>query len=792
MRKLRSHLLSLLLLSALPSFLFAALASPNFAAARNFGGPIVIFWDTGDNDVVTSQYQIFVSTASMAGKDYDFIITTRCASDTGILTVPYPSSTAATNAAMNYIWKQAQSGKTYFLRIAALDYTTNTSSIAAAEISVTSQYEDTKVSSITVSVDGVANKYIANYDTQTIRFDLYFTAQSGPCIPPDHCKIDIKTLTNPSSVFTDASKVPMEDVIISSAPGASLAHTSFLWNGTVDADSANKHNGLYFLEAIPVVNGSEITNGKKTATCGTDVVHINKGTGLQYATAGSGSTIYGPPFKYYYNLSRDCYVTWKIWDRHHTETRSDDTVVRVVVSTVARVCSDQIIDPRLNSALSWNKNPNWESWDGRDENGMIVPNGIYRFTLQAIANQTANPNLVDSAHGFYVDDQGNLVYANWVEGTISFDVLRLADISATGITDTASLAHLKYTLGGANSAMGGATIKIIICTPGTTFYMAAGAGTATYLNGAGTYRYVAGDPMPTDINCLKKVFVFQRSAGTMDETWNGYDEAGTALPNNNYVFAISATDDSGNHAIDNSGNDRIVVGNVTIDRTAAQQAGDSVPPNIMAIAVNGTTILTGGGSTLTSSFSTIVIQMQDPGGSGVDLINSLVTLTGPNANFITLTPTNNGVDTMTLTFGNQTTNGTYTLRIRPRDKVGNTASDTVCSFTLNMPVTGPAAVAPVSFENSITAYPNPAKGANTITFAYTTPAATILKLEVYSILGEPVYEEQWSTGSGEQTKNWNIVNKSQNRLASGMYLYRLTDQNSANKPKKLRKLIIIQ
>jgi hypothetical protein len=179
--------------------------------------------------------------------------------------------------------------------------------------------------------------------------------------------------------------------------------------------------------------------------------------------------------------------------------------------------------------------------------------------------------------------------------------------------------------------------------------------------------------------------------------------------------------------------------------------------------------------------------MTDTGGGTISLAGSQVTLTGPTTSTIPVTVSNNGTNTVTLTFPQQSANGTYTLNIIPRDTVGNTASATVYTFTLNISATGASA----AFAQSAFAYPNPVKNAAFVTFAYTVNNATTMKLEVFNILGALVYQESWATTAGALTHTWNLSNQSGNKLATGVYLYRLSASSVSATP-KLQKLIIIQ
>jgi len=65
-----------------------------------------------------------------------------------------------------------------------------------------------------------------------------------------------------------------------------------------------------------------------------------------------------------------------------------------------------------------------------------------------------------------------------------------------------------------------------------------------------------------------------------------------------------------------------------------------------------------------------------------------------------------------------------------------------------------------------------------------------MKLEIYNILGELIYQDSWAQSqSGAQVRNWNLENQAGNKLATGVYLYRLSSDGTWT---KFQKLIIIQ
>lgn len=757
MRKFFRVLFTFLVLSILPAVVFAAVEpTPQLDATINYCGPILVFWNTNGHIDNGTQYYIFVSTSDIASNDPATLLT-----DPTISFQIVSYSPAFGNAMKQSIFKfmgnDLTTDQTYNFRVAARNggqWSTQTSD----ELSATSVTEAIAYQIVDPSVDGIPGSVIYHdSSTLSVAIDLAGQDDGAPFLPPTSFTWDIKTDIDGNTIFPTGQGQLANAVIHVSSSNFSATAT-ITWNGTIPNDKFNKHNQTYrfdlwttYLDAQGHVVVGWLTNFYINVI---NVVHINFGKGLVYQTLGTNQTSYGTPFGFDYYLSAGSFVTWQIW-------KHDGTLLRTVVSGVPRRIGDE-----TNNPSDWNKAVQDESWDGRDSSGTIVPNDIYNYTFDAYS---------------YND------HALTKSSTFAFNVLRIMDVASTGITNSVPLANIKYTLGGASSQAGGATIKIIICTPGTIFSLATTAGTMNYLNGTSTYTYTVGDPIPSNASNLKKVFIFQRSSGPQSETWNGFDSAGVALPNSNYVFAITAIDDSGNRAVDNNLNNGPTYGNITIDRTAAQTSTVTAPPTLSGLSVSGTNMALTGGVVLTQPFNTLSVAMTDTGGGTIDLNGSQVTLTGPTTGTIPVTVSNNGTNTVTLTFPQQSLNGVYTLNITPKDTIGNTASATVYTFTLNITATGASA----AFAQSAFAYPNPVKNAAFVTFAYTVNSATTMKLEVFNILGALVYQESWATTAGAQTKTWNLSNQSGNKLATGVYLYRLTAGSVSATP-KLQKLIIIQ
>ncbi|MBU0456489.1 MAG: T9SS type A sorting domain-containing protein [Gammaproteobacteria bacterium] len=77
---------------------------------------------------------------------------------------------------------------------------------------------------------------------------------------------------------------------------------------------------------------------------------------------------------------------------------------------------------------------------------------------------------------------------------------------------------------------------------------------------------------------------------------------------------------------------------------------------------------------------------------------------------------------------------------------------------------------------NIIAYPNPCKGHNKITFKNLTDQC---KITIYNIAGELIFEQEFTNTHGKV--EWNLKNKSGKDVASGVYIYLITN-NQNQKP----------
>ena len=92
----------------------------------------------------------------------------------------------------------------------------------------------------------------------------------------------------------------------------------------------------------------------------------------------------------------------------------------------------------------------------------------------------------------------------------------------------------------------------------------------------------------------------------------------------------------------------------------------------------------------------------------------------------------------------------------------------------------------------IFAYPNPAKNVSSIGFSFSTNRATSMRLKIYNLVGQLVYERAFTSGTGAQTATWNLQNDSGAKIASGLYICRIEGDAGNEHDVVSRKFVVIQ
>jgi len=74
---------------------------------------------------------------------------------------------------------------------------------------------------------------------------------------------------------------------------------------------------------------------------------------------------------------------------------------------------------------------------------------------------------------------------------------------------------------------------------------------------------------------------------------------------------------------------------------------------------------------------------------------------------------------------------------------------------------------------NVIAYPNPCKGYGNITFKNLTDQC---KIRIYNIAGELIFEQEFTNTNGNA--EWNLKNRSGKDVASGVYIYLITNNQN--------------
>jgi hypothetical protein len=463
----------------------------------------------------------------------------------------------------------------------------------------------------------------------------------------------------------------------------------------------------------------------------------------------------GQQWRFDYKLQLDAYMTIAIYPPG--VVFSTDSVSGFVVSASSAPVKTILDNTPRSEQMAGDVFLNTDFWDLRNSSGTIVPKGLYSALFTARS----------SSDGTTISDT--------VVRTIPNDSIRLYTITSTPITDTATSSSLGF------SVNANARVKLIICTPGTKFTVAASAGSLPYLTGQ-TYTYIAGDIVPlhpttllVDGSRLLRVLDFNVASGSHIFPWNGADQVGTILASGMYPFGISAEDSFGGHAVDLTGNNYAQWGSIPINRSSMQ---------FQAVAANS--LSPQAGQILTTPFSRLAISLGPTmDGVTVDGNRSTVVLTGPDHRALPgVNQWNSQSNVLEYRLDKSPTQtGDYKVEVTARGSVlahGPFESRYESFFTYHAPDG-------LKEENTYIT-PSPVKNVTEATFHFGLANPSEVRLRVFNILGELLYERSESRGSGHQTLGWNLANQAGQVLASGVYIYSLEAEGRQVK----KKFMVIQ
>ncbi|MFH1838499.1 MAG: T9SS type A sorting domain-containing protein, partial [Candidatus Kuenenbacteria bacterium] len=99
---------------------------------------------------------------------------------------------------------------------------------------------------------------------------------------------------------------------------------------------------------------------------------------------------------------------------------------------------------------------------------------------------------------------------------------------------------------------------------------------------------------------------------------------------------------------------------------------------------------------------------------------------------------------------------------------------------------------PILDKQSVRVYPNPAKD-GWAKFCYTLAIPANVTIMVYTIMGDLVWEGNYNDSAGGIIHDWNCTNSGGEKIASNLYIYRITSTDNGNREETVtKKLIVIQ
>ncbi|MDI6704048.1 MAG: T9SS type A sorting domain-containing protein [bacterium] len=436
---------------------------------------------------------------------------------------------------------------------------------------------------IEFTVSGFIDADNPSYDTTLTIFDT-LTDTSIITI-----KYKVYTPSFSSTVYWDGSWNGIGRIIIGGIAGYKIT--------TTEKECDIKHNGGYKIRLNVKDKDDEITWDQLAYV---DVIHIQGNVKHIYEELGKYPPAKILPYRYEYQLTKDSYVTIKVYDWRDEDgngegdwgedkdgngildwtedtdlkKRKDAALVATIVEDVARYGEGKSRDVR-----------NTDLWDGKATEdiilkrdldndgteeyvevkaGQLVPQGVY--WVEIIATEFPNAPIPDPP-------PGNLSRTDidiWTH-TVAIDPLRLIDIETTKVTNK-SYADIRYKI------TKEANVKIGIYRPGTKFKIERGQVKLYQPDEAP--EELEGLPIPTedtdedgetkdDLGTEKeevivRVMVFSREKGEHTEIWDGRDRDNKLLPNGDYIFSITAIDSHGVKAFDRFDNNCPFIGKITV------------------------------------------------------------------------------------------------------------------------------------------------------------------------------------------------------------------------------------
>ena len=282
------------------------------------------------------------------------------------------------------------------------------------------------------------------------------------------------------------------------------------WDGNYNIEGFwGKTNGIYGFRVTVKTNEVSQTAGniniQQTSAfpgqnqnpINVDVVdiHVVKATPT---VVGKITGVGAQPYNILYRLSKDATVTITIEDSNGTP----GTPIRTIIKSL----------PRFGEGVPDGTLTNGDFWDGRDDQGLLVPASNYYYRINASAK----------------DDYG---WDNAVEykDNISIDPLQITDISVKDLGPlTTDVAIISYML------TEDATVYLDIYPPETKFF----DGLNCNNRSTNCRPYIVSTT--TLVNPLRTYTETKSRRQTVSMYWDGKDDSANYLCDGQYVFALSA------------------------------------------------------------------------------------------------------------------------------------------------------------------------------------------------------------------------------------------------------------
>ncbi|MBA3053045.1 MAG: hypothetical protein ABII20_02875 [Candidatus Omnitrophota bacterium] len=498
---------------------------------------------------------------------------------------------------------------------------------------------------------------------------------------------------------------------------------------------------------------------------------------VEITDAAGGSDGIGAQWKFTYSLQETCYPDIRIYKPGTKFTKDSEGFYERPASTW---CVKEIINYDGVYSAPRPQGTNYEEWDCTNSSGVLVANGIY-YVMFEIFDPFEPPDAADvGISARYYDFGGNGLYRKRgaYVGVIPVDILRVKDLTVTGITQSNTASSIGYHINAS------AAVTVLILDEGANFAIASATGTISYGSGS-SYVYYAGSLIPASgLGAdIVQVITYFRGYGANTETWDGTGPTGISVANGIYPVGVCARDGSGNTAISVSGNDQPFFEYITVDKRTSSSAVEGDAPLLGSVSPSsGTTV---------GSCSVITVALSDASGvnaaaTTISVTSGTVVYSHANANATQSPIAGSATSTsFTLTLSTAITGeGSYTITVIAADIYGNQQTFT-SKFTISA-----AASAGDNFKAVVKAYPQPATGGY-IDIDYDTSPPTIfgvgtsvITLEVYTIFGEMVKRVTATTASPYR---WNYLSLG---LAPGVYIYRIKAVGNGKTYEAVKKAVI--